>query len=200
MKGLQKLFFLFAGTTALLLSTKLASADTINWANGTGQISEANFAALGTPLSFIVNAAAVTPSLYAQVYEPGKTESAGSNVNVQALVGYGLAGTSPLTDTSWIWFAATWDAQVGNNDQYRAQFTAPAYNGTYAYTFRFSVDSGSTFTAADSDGAGSGLTFDPSKLGTMTVVNGLSVPDGSDTAALLLIGCGAIALHRRRMM
>jgi len=197
MSDLQKFFLLFAGTISVLLSANLARADPINWVNETNQLSEADFVKLVTPLSFILNAGAITPNIDGEVYESGATESANANASIQAFVGYGNAGTNPLIDTSWIWFAATWYGQVGNNDQYRAQFTAPAYNGTYAYTYRFSVDSGSTFTAADSDGAGSnaGLTFDSSQLGTMTVVNGLSVPDSADTFALLLIACGAIAFR-----
>jgi len=195
-RNLQKFFLRFAVTISVLLFAHFAHADPINWVNETNQVSEADFVRLITPLNFVVNAGATTPNIDGEIYEPGKTEAANGNASVQAFVGYGNAGTSPLSDPSWVWFAATWFNQAGNTDQYRAQFIAPAYNGTYAYTFAFSVDSGSTFTAADSDGAGVGtpLAFDSSKLGSMTVVNGQTVSDSADSLALLLIACGAVAL------
>jgi PEP-CTERM motif len=71
-------------------------------------------------------------------------------------------------------------------------------NGTYSYTYRFSIDAGSNLTAADLDGAGSnaGLTFDPSNLGLLTVTDGI-VPEPS-TGLLVIAGLLGVASWRRR--
>jgi hypothetical protein len=201
---MRKLSLLSAVCAAVLFSATVSSATSISWVNETDQASEADFASLLTASVLNVNAGATTTDLYGEISEAGKTAAAGANESITAYVGYGDAGSNPLTDTSWVWFAATFDTQAGNNDQYKGQLTAPMVNGTYSYTYRFSVDGGTDFTAADLDGAGSNhlLTFDPSKLGTMTVVNGLSapVPDRSDSLTLLLMALAAIASQRRRLL
>jgi len=185
---------------AVVFSPSAVSASTI-WVNETDQASEADFVKLQSPASFTVNAGALTPDIYGRIYEFNKTEAAGANASIAAYVGYGAVGSNPLTDTSWLWFAAVYNVQVGNDDEYKAQFTAPSFNGTYAYTYRFTFD-GTNFTAADLDGAGAnfGLTFESSQLGTMTVINGQSVPDRSDSFMLLLMALAAIAFQRRRLL
>ena len=198
---MRKLLLLSVVCAAIVFSTSVASASTI-WLNETDQASEADFVKLQSPASFTVNAGALTPNIYGRIYEFGKTEAAGANASIAAYVGYGAVGSNPLTDTSWLWFAAVYNVQVGNDDEYKAQFKDPSVNGTYAYTYRFSFDGGNSFTAADLDGAGSnfGLTFDSSQLGTMTVINGQSVPDRSDSFVLLLMALAAIGFQRRRLL
>ena len=198
---MRNLLLLSVVCAAVVFSASAASARTI-WVNETNVASEADFVKLQSPSSFLVNAGDPTPFIYGRIYEFGKTEGAGANASIAAYVGYGAVGSDPRFDTSWLWFAAVFNVQVGNDDEYKAQFTTPLVNGTYAYTYRFSVDGGLTFTAADLDGAGSnfGLTFDSSQLGTMTVVNGLNVPDRSDSFVLLLMALAAIASQRRRLL
>lgn len=199
---MRRLLLLSVVCAAVAFSTRSASASTI-WVNESDQASEADYVVLQSPASFTVDAGDPTPDIYGQIFETGMTAGAGANASISAYVGYGAVGSNPLTDTSWLWFAATWSAPAGNNDEYKAQFTAPSFNGTYAYTYRFSVD-GVNFTAADLDGAGSnsGLTFDSSKLGLMTVVNGqdVPVPDRSDSFVLLLMALATIAFQRRRLL
>jgi hypothetical protein len=197
----RKLSGLLASVAAVLLSTSVASADTITWVNGTHSAVEADFTTLMPP-SFIVDAGATSDPVYGEIFEGGQTPGAGASSLITAYLGYGTIGSNPLTDTSWTWVAAIFDSQSGNNDRYKAQIVAPLLNGTYAYTYRFSVDGGLTFTAADLTGAGSnmGLTYEADKLGTMTVVNGLSVPDETSSFALMLIALAGMAVHRRRLL
>ncbi|MEQ8986034.1 MAG: chitobiase/beta-hexosaminidase, partial [Deltaproteobacteria bacterium] len=96
--------------------------------------------------------------------------AAGPGANVIAQIGYGPAGTDPRTSTAWDWQAASFNVNVGNNDEYDGSFTV-ATPGSYLYTARFSLDGGLSFTYADLDGAGSngGLDFSLAQLGQLTV-------------------------------
>ena len=77
------------------------------------------------------------------------------------------------TTNSWKFFPASFNVQVGNNDEFVGTFTAPsvAASTSYSYTFRFSQDGGLKWTYCDLSGAGSGsgLTFEVTQLGVMTV-------------------------------
>jgi hypothetical protein len=61
--------------------------------------------------------------------------------------------------------------QVGNDEEYAAELTAPPTPGAYAYTFRVSLDGGLTWSHVDTNGSGAnaGLTLDPVLFGAMTV-------------------------------
>ena len=132
---------------------------------------EADWCNVQFPPSLVVAPAAPTPLLYGRLYEAGVTPGSGGAASVMAQVGYALVGVDPRTQCGWRFFTATFNTQYGNDDEYQGSFTAPAYPGAYWYTFRFSVDSGATWTYADVDGAGSnaGLTFDLAQLPVMTV-------------------------------
>ena len=87
-----------------------------------------------------------------QLYEFSVTEPGGPNASVLAEVGYGTFGSDPRIDNSWVWAPTMYAGQAGNNDVYVGQFVAPIYNSVYSYTFRFSIDNGASYTAADRDG------------------------------------------------
>jgi len=142
--------------------------------NGTNSTLEADFCNLQFPSSFSVVKSTVTPLLYGRIYEPGITEPGGAPSGVLAEVGYGTNTTDPRTHNSWRFVAADYNVQVGNDDEFMGSFTAPATAGTtYSYTYRFSQDNGMKWTYCDLNGAGSntGLTFDATQLGVMTVTN-----------------------------
>lgn len=86
-----------------------------------------------------------------------------------AQIGYGPTTSNPEYEAGWSWTSATFNINQGNNDEWQAQFTAPAV-GTYRYGARFSFD-GFNWTYCDLDGAGSnaGLSFSNSQLPTLTV-------------------------------
>ncbi|WP_225409144.1 Ig-like domain-containing protein [Stigmatella hybrida] len=134
---------------------------------------EADFCNLQFPASISVQRSKPTAAIYGQLYEAGVTESQGDPGGILAEVGYGTSGTNPISHISWQFFPATYNAQVGNNDEFSGAFTAPQATGTYSYTYRFSFDNGLHWTYCDTDGAGSngGLVFEHTKLGVMTVTN-----------------------------
>jgi hypothetical protein len=113
---------------------------------------------------------AETGIVYGQIYEAGVTEAAGASSLVTAQVGYGPQDADPRTDPGWTWSAAVYGSQAGNNDEYVGRILAPAA-GMYRYTYRFSVDDGTSWTYCDTDGAGSnaGFSFDLARVPFLTV-------------------------------
>ncbi|MBU0766074.1 MAG: hypothetical protein KJ607_14720, partial [Bacteroidetes bacterium] len=72
-------------------------------------------------------------TVYAQAYEPGVTDAVGQGAGITAWIGYNDANTNPDTWTNWV--PSTYNADVGNNDEYKADLNLPA--GTYYYASRF---------------------------------------------------------------
>ena len=192
-----------AALLASLLFADTAQATPVTWVNETDAVSEPDFVRLLFPAAIAVTASTNTPTIFGQIFDAGRTEAGGANATILADVGYGTAGSDPRTDPSWVWFAASFNVQVGNNDEYQRFFLAPAINGTYSYTYRFSVDTGQTYTAADLDGAGwgAGPTFSPGNLGVMTVTGGTAPPTGPavpEPATLGLVALGGLAFKLQR--
>ncbi|HQY89005.1 MAG TPA: hypothetical protein PK402_10115 [Tepidisphaeraceae bacterium] len=169
------------------------------WMNETNTTLEADFCNLQFPSSFSGVALTPSPVVFGRIYEDGVTSPGGPSAFVSAEVGYGPNNSDPRTDPNWLWFPASFNIQVGNDDEYQSIFTLPANNGTYNYTYRFSLDGGTTLTAADLNGAGSNasLTFETTQLGVFTVTGGL-VPEPSAIALLSLPT--ALLMRRRRAM
>lgn len=141
--------------------------------NETDTPREVDYCNLQHPLTMTAPIGGSTPFVYGRIYEAGLTEAAGAPTGVRAEVGWGPAGTSPLTDGRWRFFAAGWNLQVGNDDEFYGAFLGPGPATTFSYTFRFSFDDGLHYTYCDLDGAGSnpGLTFSPTQLGVLTTTN-----------------------------
>jgi hypothetical protein len=131
---------------------------------------EVDYCNLQWPPTLQVATGTMTSLVYGRLYERGLTEAPGEPPGVLAQVGYGPAQSDPRDNRDWVFVVATYNMQVGNNDEYMARMTAPAA-GAYSYAFRFSLNGGAHFTYCDLDGAGrnAGLTFSTAELGTMTV-------------------------------
>jgi hypothetical protein len=138
--------------------------------NESGLAAEVDYCIVQFPASISVKAAQMTPLVYGRIYELGTTEAGGANANVKAELGFGPETINPTTQSGWQFFPATFNVQVGNNDEYQAQLTAPAMAGSYRYAYRFSLD-GTRWTYCDLNGAGAnmGLFFEVTQLPVMTV-------------------------------
>ena len=98
-----------------------------------------------------------TMTAYGQVYEPGFTEAAGQAAGIDVEFGYNSANTNPNTWTTWT--PATFNVQVGNNDEYQATTSNALTGGTYYYTFRYKLSGCSTWQyGGDNNGFWNGTT------------------------------------------
>lgn len=137
--------------------------------NETNTPNEVDYCNIQAPASFAVQTGQPTQVIYGRAYELGVTEAAGPNPAISSQVGWGPAGSDPRLGMGWYFVPASYNVQVGNDDEYQASFIAPP-PGNYAYAVRFNLN-GAGFTYCDLDGAGSnaGLDFSPAQLGAMTV-------------------------------
>ncbi|MCS7010974.1 MAG: sortase, partial [Anaerolineales bacterium] len=135
-------------------------AYTINWAN------------LQHPPSITAPRSLVTPTthIYGRVYIAGVTDAPGPTSGLIAQVGYGNDGTLP-THASWKWFNATFNVQVGNNDEFMGQIIPDAPPGNYDYLYRYSTDGGNTWVyGAYNNIFYSNLSsYDPVNAGSLTI-------------------------------
>lgn len=81
-------------------------------------------------------------TVYGQLYIDGLTNGAGPAAGVIAQVGIHSANSDPSTWPSTAWSNATFNVQVGNNDEYIATIGQLLPAGTYYYTFRYSLGQG----------------------------------------------------------
>ncbi|MBI2378904.1 MAG: hypothetical protein HYV07_33220 [Deltaproteobacteria bacterium] len=139
-------------------------------ANETDVGAEADYVVLQYPPSTSVRAGVATELIFARIYELGVTEAAGGSASVRVELGSGPTGVDPRTSNGWSFVPMTFNFQYGNDDEYMGTLLVPS-DGTYAYTARFSLDEGLSWTYADLDGAGSngGLSFETLQLGSLTV-------------------------------
>lgn len=141
--------------------------------NETDATAEADFCNLQFPTSTTVTQGQSSALIYGRIFETGVTEAPGADGSILAELGLGPAGSNPATDTGWSFNPATFNVQVGNDDEYEATLVGPAVSvpTDFAYTYRFSFDGGLNYTYCDLDGAGSnpGLSLQSNQLGTLTV-------------------------------
>ena len=103
--------------------------------------------------------------LFAEVFEPGITDSPGEGAGLDAEFGYGPTGTDPSVD-AWTWSQAEYHWDSLNNNVYTSGDVTIDAAGTYGFTFRFAKDPGN-WLYADTDGSQNG--FDPAMVGTLEI-------------------------------
>lgn len=87
---------------------------------------------------------------YAQLFESGVTDKTGAGEGLAVEIGYGPAGEQPETN-AWTWTAATYNVDIGNNDEFKAALPIPATPGAYKFAFRARLGNG-PFAYCDADG------------------------------------------------
>ena len=119
--------------------------------------------------------------IYAQVYEPGITDSPGEGTQIDAWIGYNTIGENyqPWVDsgTDWTWIQATYnpsclDCNGGQNDEYYIEIGCDLPAGTYYYASRFQINCNDySYGGIQSDGVGNFWTLNTINNGTLTVTD-----------------------------
>jgi len=107
-----------------------------------------------------------TDNAYGQVWIDGVTNQPGPANGLRAQLGFGPDGSDPDGNAAWVWVEASYDKEVGNNDQFVASML-PEEVGTYDYAFRYSTSDGQDWVYADLDGIQNG--YSPDQAGSLTV-------------------------------
>lgn len=120
-----------------------------------------------------------TMTAYGQVYEAGLTEAAGQAAGIEVQFGYNTTNTNPNTWSTWT--PATFNVQVGNNDEYMFTTSNALTGGTYYYTFRYRLTGCSTWQyGGNNNGFWNGTT---QNSGVLTI-NSAATPTGASTQTL----------------
>jgi hypothetical protein len=133
---------------------------------------EADSCELEAPTTLVLMTGSSSGPILGRVLEAGVTEGPGQGAGIVAELGFGPRTQNPQHQLGWRWAPASFQSQQGTSDRFSGSFTAPA-PGSYAFTYRFSVDGGVTWTYCDADGAGSnaGASFATPQLGLLDVTN-----------------------------
>jgi hypothetical protein len=163
-----------AGQCAMSTQLSVVVLDVIDWSNlqfpGNAQICEGS--------SF---------TAYGQLYNTGavNTPDPGAAVGVTVQIGYSLTNTNPNTWTTWQ--SASFNAQIGNNDEYQGVLSGLA-PGTYYYTFRYQIN-GCSWQYGGYSAMGGGFWNGTTNLsGVLTVV---PAPQAGADAAVSLCNSGS---------
>ncbi|WKZ61941.1 MAG: fibronectin type III domain-containing protein [Saprospiraceae bacterium] len=136
-------------------------------------------------------------TVYTQGYEPGVTPGTGAGSGISAWIGYSSSDTDP-SGGGWTWVSATFNVEVGNNDEFKADIGSNLAPGTYYYASRWQLNGGPYKYGGYSSGGGgfwNGTTY---VSGVLTV----NPPPGADCSDPIIVNsypylassttCGAV--------
>jgi hypothetical protein len=89
--------------------------------------------------------------VFSRAFENGITTLSGASSRVNAWIGYSETNDNPA-NTGWTWIAATFNEQVGNDDEYQADIPTTLAPGTYYYAARFEIDNSGVYTYGGTGG------------------------------------------------
>ncbi|MBA3531686.1 MAG: Ig-like domain-containing protein [Ardenticatenales bacterium] len=139
-------------------------------------------------ITHTISALTPTATIYGQLYIDGVTVEAGPADGIIAQVGYGPVGSAP-SSAEWRWEAMTFNANVGNNDEYQGTLL-PDMVGEYLYTTRYSSDGGATWYYTDRDGP----PYSEDQAGRLHVVASSDTTAPAAPTSLALIGTTASSI------
>jgi len=151
----------------------VSSGPIIGWAN------------MQEPPTLTTTAWLATESISGRAWIDGLTSQPGATAGLHAQLGYGPDGSNPSADTTgWQWVDATFNADVGGNDEYVATLTMPVV-GEYDYCYRYGWEG--EWLYGDLDGTANG--YSASQAGALMVQPPVGVvSDRPKTFALAAVG------------
>lgn len=112
-------------------------------------------------------------TVYSQIHQPGVTDvyANGQAPGIKVWIGICSSNTNPATGNTWNWKDATFNRQVGDNDEYMAAIAGHLLPGTYYFAARFQLAETSPFYYAGIDSNGNSGFWNAStyKNGVLTV-------------------------------
>ncbi|GAP62309.1 hypothetical protein ARMA_0732 [Ardenticatena maritima] len=132
-------------------------------------------------ITHTISALTPTESIYGQLWIDGATGPNGPADGIWAQVGFGPLGEPP-TSTLWTWFDMSYNAAVGNNDEYVGTLL-PETVGEFVYTTRWSSDGGRTWFYADRNGPG----YNEADAGRLHVIPSADTTPPAAPAALWVV-------------
>ncbi len=157
----------------------------LTYVEGTAPTDVLDYYNLQYPASGSISAGS-TYDVYAQAYEAGLTDvTTGQAPGIQAWIGYSLDNTNPNTP-SWTWVPATFNAEVGNNDEYMLNLGSfvPTL-GTFYYASRWSLNNAPfTYGGIQADGSYGGTWGEDNNISGVLTVNGPSNDDCANATLL----------------
>jgi fibronectin type 3 domain-containing protein len=117
-------------------------------------------------MTHVISAVDLTDGVYGQVWIDGVTSQSGPTESVRAQLGFGPDGSNPAGNSAWTWVDASFNVDVGNNDEFVASLL-PEATGTYDYAYRYTTTNGRDWVYADLDGIQNG--YSPAQAGSLVV-------------------------------
>ena len=117
-------------------------------------------------MTHTISAVNRTDNAYGQVWIDGVTNQPGQSPSLRAQLGFGPANSDPNGNLAWVWVDASFNTDVGNNDEFVASLL-PESIGSFDYAYRYTTTNGRSWIYADLDGIGNG--YDPAQAGKLTV-------------------------------
>jgi hypothetical protein len=102
-------------------------------------------------LNHTISATNRTDTIYGQVWIDGVTSQPGPTPGLIAQVGFGPEGSNPDGNSNWIWEYASFNVDLGNNDEFMASLLPDAL-GTFDYVYRYSTTNEQGWLYADLNG------------------------------------------------
>jgi glycosidase/fibronectin type 3 domain-containing protein len=102
-------------------------------------------------LTHTISATDRTDEVFGQVWIDGVTSEPGPTPSLIAQAGFGPEGSNPDGNSAWTWEVASFNVDVGNNDEFKASFL-PQVTGDFDYVYRYSTNNGNDWLYADLDG------------------------------------------------
>lgn len=134
----------------------------------TGTTDALDWCTILAPSSTTTTAGIPTESIYGSVRLAGVTEAPGQGSGVAAQIGVGPIDSDPASGIGWVWSSALYYRDDGTDDAYTSDLTV-LLPGSYAFAYRFSIDSGLTFLYCDTDGSSAVDPYSPAAQGSLTV-------------------------------